>query len=90
MTKHQEVRRESLDNMLRGSVRRHRRLDVFVPVPLTFIDYLADHLVQCPLEPLQHTVGDPPVKDYPDLSYAQRLALFRDQLAFKLGALVEQ
>ena len=41
-TKHQEVRRESSDNMLRGSVCRHHRLDVFVPVTLNLTCRLSD------------------------------------------------
>ena len=89
-TKHQEVWRESGDNMLQGSVSRHHRLDVFVPVTLTLTDYLADHLIQCPVEPLQHAIGGRPVRACSDLPDAQRLVPIRDQFAFKLGALVGQ
>ena len=79
--KNQEVWQESRDNMLRGSVRRHHRLDVFVPVTLTLIDYL----IQCPVEPLQHAVGGWPVRACPNLPDDQRLAPFRDQSLSKSG-----
>ena len=76
--------------MIRSPVRRHHRLDVFVQVTLTLTDYLADNLVQTPMEPVQLTVGGRPVRACSDLPEVQRLAPFRVQLALKLGTLVAQ